>query len=169
MRFNHIPDVTVTADFAMENGQRYRYRLDVALENPPPANATACVIMMNPSYACVEHADKSVQFMERIVFLKQLPEFADVGRLIVVNQFAKIQTRNFQGLPQDIGSRNNAAIQTAFAESGIIIAAWGCANPFHNRIALISELLATMMPGKRLYRTSKHPSRGKYAGFILPW
>jgi hypothetical protein len=99
VRFNHIPEITVTADFAEENGQQYRYRLDVALKNPPPANITACVIMMNPSYACVEHADKSVQFMERVVFLKELPEFADVGRLIVVNQFAKIQTKDFQGLP----------------------------------------------------------------------
>ncbi|WP_045222063.1 DUF1643 domain-containing protein [Desulfonatronum thioautotrophicum] len=168
MRFNHIPGVTVTADFAVENGQRYRYRLDVMLENPSTTNDTACVIMMNPSYACIEHADKSVQFMERVVFLKGLPEFADVGRLIVVNQFARIQTREFQGLPQDIGSGNNAAIQTAFAESDIIIVAWGCANPFRDRMRFVLDLLATM-PGKRLYRTSKHPSRGKYAGFILPW
>lgn len=168
MRFNHIPGVTVTADFAVENGERYRYRLDVMLKTPPPANATACVIMMNPSYACVEHADKSVQFMERVVFLKGLPEFADVGRLIVVNQFAKIQTREFQGLPQEIGSRNDAAIQKAFAESEVIIVAWGRANPFRDRMRFILDLLATM-PGKRLYRTSKHPSRGRYAGFIQPW
>lgn len=168
MRFNHIPEVTVTADFAEENGQRYRYRLDVRLKHPPSANVTACVIMMNPSYACVEHADKSVQFMERVVFLKGLPEFAGVGRLIVVNQFAKIQTKDFQGLPQDIGSRNDAAIQAAFEESDVIIVAWGCANPFRERIAFAQELLASM-PGKRLYRTSKHPSRGRYAGFIQPW
>ncbi len=168
MRFNHIPGVIVTADFAVENGQRYRYRLDVSLVNPPSVGATACVIMMNPSYACVEHADKSVQFMERVVFLKELPEFAEVGRLIVVNQFAKIQTKDFQGRPQDIGSRNDAAIRTAFAESDVIIVAWGCANPFCERMAFVQELLANM-PEKRLYRTSKHPSRGKYEGFIQPW
>jgi len=139
VRFNHIPEITVTADFAEENGQQYRYRLDVALKNPPPANITACVIMMNPSYACVEHADKSVQFMERVVFLKGLP-----------------------------GSRNDAAIRAAFEESDVIIVAWGCANPFRERITFAQELLASM-PGKRLYRTSKHPSRGRYAGFILPW
>jgi hypothetical protein len=168
VRFNHIPEVTVTADFAEDNGQRYRYRLDVRLKHPPFANITACVIMMNPSYACVEHADKSVQFIERVVFLKELPEFAGVGRLIVVNQFAKIQTKDFQGLPQDIGSRNDAAIRAAFDKSNIIIVAWGCANPFRERIAFVQELLASM-PGKRLYRTSKHPSRGRYADFILPW
>ena len=79
--------------------------------------------MMNPSYACVEHADKSVQFMERVVFLKGLPEFEGVGRLIVVNHFAKIQTHEFQGQAHEIGSGNDAAIEQAFKDSDIIILA----------------------------------------------
>lgn len=53
--------------------------------------------MQNPSYAGEEVADKSVQFMEKVVFQKGLPEFRDVRRLIVVNQFAYIETNNFEG------------------------------------------------------------------------
>ncbi len=123
--------------------------------------------MMNPSYACVEHADKSVQFMERVVFLKGLPEFAGVGRLIVVNQFAKIQTHAFQGQAHELGSRNDAAIAEAFAQSEIIILGWGCANPFRERIDFVHGILDGMT-GKRLYQTRTHPSRARYEGFIIP-
>ena len=110
MRYEHIKDVAVTAQFSFENDLHYRYRLEITLKDASPTGKTACVVMQNPSYAGEDVADKSVQFMEKVVFKKDLPEFAGVCRLIVVNQFAYIETNNFQGLPHQIGALNDAAI-----------------------------------------------------------
>jgi hypothetical protein len=163
MAYLHIPGVTVTAKFSAD--RQFRYRLDISLVEPRAATETACVVMMNPSYANETVADKSVQFMEKNVFERGLPEFSRVRRLIVVNQFARIQTNNFQGEPHEIGPRNNAAIRAVLAESEHIILGWGKANPFVERQEFVLGLLHKL-PGKKLYRTRMHPSRGRYDGFI---
>lgn len=168
MVYKHIDYVTVTAQFAFENDLRYRYRLDITLTDAPPTGKTACVVMQNPSYAGEEVADKSVQFMEKVVFKKDLAEFADVRRLIVVNQFAYIQTNDFQGLPHEIGAVNDAAIKDALNESDIVILGWGAANRFTARKSYVLDLLAEM-PQKMIYQTRMHPSRGRYDGFIQPY
>jgi len=62
-------------------------------------------------------------------------------RLLVVNQFAAIQTNGFRGLPHEIGPENNAAFKTALQESDIVILGWGCANPFKTRQAFVISLL----------------------------
>jgi hypothetical protein len=123
--------------------------------------------MQNPSYANEQTADKSVQFMEKIVFQKNLPEFADVRRLIIVNQFAYVKTNDFQGLPHEIGSENNAAIQEALKESDIIILAWGVGNRFKERQVFVRDLICQMV-GRRIFETKKHPSRAGYKDFIQP-
>jgi hypothetical protein len=61
--------------------------LEIVLNGAAPTGKTVCVVMQNPSYAGEDVADKSVQFMEKVVFQKGLAEFTDVRRLIVVNQF----------------------------------------------------------------------------------
>jgi hypothetical protein len=165
MLYKHIDGVFVKAQFAEENGLRYRYRLEVTLENAPRNGKTVCVIMQNPSYASETIADKSVQFMEKVIFRKELPEFGKVCRLIVVNQFARIQTNGFKGLAHEVGFYNDLAIEAAFKESDIIIVAWGCSNPFTERKGFALNLLKAMK-GKRKYVTRMHPSRGRYAGFI---
>lgn len=124
--------------------------------------------MQNPSYAGENVADKSVQFMEKVVFQKQLREFTGVQRLVVVNQFARIQTNNFQGLAHEIGSGNDKAIEMALDEADIIILGWGSGNPFDKRKAFVLELLQKMK-GKQLFKTKMHPSRGRYDGFIQPF
>lgn len=124
--------------------------------------------MQNPSYACEEFADKSVQFMEKVVFEKGLPEFRGVRRLIVVNQFAKIQTNDFQGLPDEIGSLNDAAIKSALEESDIVILGWGSSNRFEERKAFVLGLLGETKD-KTIFKTRMHPSRGRYKGFIQPY
>ncbi len=86
--------------------------------------------MQNPSYAGVEIADKSVQVLERVVFEKNIEEFNGVERLIIVNQFAFIQTNNFIGTDEQVGNRNNDAISEAIDESDIVLLAWGKANRF---------------------------------------
>ena len=74
-------------------------------------------MLQNPSYAGEVLADKSVEFMEKVVFKKGLLESDSVRRLIVVNQFDYIQTNNFEGLPHQIGKNNDASITAALNES----------------------------------------------------
>lgn len=168
MRYEHINGVEITAQFSFENDLHFRYRLEITLKEALPAGKTACVVMQNPSYADVDVADKSVQFIEKVVFKNDLPEFAGVRRLIVVNQFAYIETNNFQGLPHQIGSLNDGAIKDALHESDIIILGWGSSNRFVERKAFVCGLLAEM-PHKTLLKTNMHPSRGRYYGFIQPY
>lgn len=167
MIYEHIDGVDVTAQFAFEGDVRFRYRLDVVLRDAAHNGKTVCVVMQNPSYAGEDVADKSVQFMERVIFWKGLPEFKDVRRLIVVNQFARIQTNGFQGLPHEIGAHNDAAIKEALTESDIIVLAWGAANRFEERKSFVLGLLEGM--SKVVFITRMHPSRGRYQGFIQPY
>lgn len=167
MRHEHIPGVSVSAQFAWEEEVHYRYRLEITLQAEAADGKTACVVMQNPSYAGEDVADKSVQFMEKVVFQKGLPEFNGVHRLIVVNQFARIQTNHFQGLPQDIGANNNAAIEAALRESDIVILGWGSGNRSNERKDFVLGLLKQMR-GKQLFQTKMYPSRGRYDGFIQP-
>lgn len=164
-QYKHIEGVSVIAQFAEENGLHYRYRLEVNLQTRKISGKTACVVMQNPSYAGEDVADKSVQFMEKVVFQKEFPEFRDVRRLIVVNQFARIQTNYFQGLSLDIGVNNNSVIKDALQESDIIIIAWGSGNGFDERKAFVFGLLHEMN-NKQLLQTKMHPSRGQYRGFL---
>lgn len=167
MRHLHINNVIAKPQFAAEGGIDYRYRLVITRIGAAKPPLTACVVMQNPSYAGADVADKSVQFMEKNVFERGLPEFAGVERLIVVNQFARIQTNNFAGLQTDIGKKNNQAIREALAASDIIIIGWGVSNRFEARKEFVYGVLRQLR-GKKLYQTRMHPSRGHYAGFIQP-
>ncbi len=164
--YKHIDGVKVKAKFSKD--LCYRYRLEITQKNSLSPGKTVCVVMQNPSYAGEDVADKSVQFMEKVVFQKQFPEFEGAKRLIVVNQFARIQTNNFQGLAHDIGSRNDSEIKSALNESGIIIIGWGAVNRFQERQAFVFGLLQKMK-GKQLFKTKMHPARGRFAGFVEPF
>lgn len=166
MIYRHIAGVSVKALFYSDEGVRYRYRLEVA--RSASLGKTVCVVMQNPSYASDEVADKSVQFMEKVVFEKGLAEFHGVSRLIVVNQFARIQTNGFRGLPDEVGPQNDAAIREALEESDIVIIGWGSSNRFEVRKAFVLGLLQDM-PQKMVLKTRMHPSRGRYEGFIQPF
>lgn len=97
MIYKHMDGVSVVAQFEWENGLYYRYRLEITMDNASLHGKTVCVVMQNPSYAGKDVADKSVQFMEKVVFMKALPEFEGVRRLIVVNQYAYFRPRIFRG------------------------------------------------------------------------
>jgi hypothetical protein len=168
MIYEHIDGVSVTAQFAWEGELRYRYRLEIVMKDAAQKGKTACIVMQNPSYAGEDVADKSAQFMEKVVFKKGLPEFVGVSRLIVVNQFARIQTNDFQGLPFEIGALNDAAIKDALHASDIVILGWGSSNRFEERKAFVLGLLGEMKQ-KTLFKTRMHPSRGRYDGFIQPY
>ncbi|WP_413898516.1 DUF1643 domain-containing protein [Rhodoferax sp.] len=103
----------MVACFSSESKSRYRNRLEINLKGAAPLGKTVCAVIQNPSYAGEDVADKSVQFLEKVVFKRGLPEFDGVRRLIVVNQFAYIQTNDFEGLPHQIGELNDATITSA--------------------------------------------------------
>ena len=168
MIYDHIEGVQVTAQFSQEGDQRFRNRLEINLTDAPPAGKTVCAVMQNPSYAGEDVADKSVQFLEKVVFKKGLPEFDDVRRLIVVNQFAYIQTNDFEGLPHQVGELNDAAIMSALNEADIVVLAWGSSNRSETRKAFVHGILRGMKH-KTVLRTKMHPSRGQYDGFIQPF
>lgn len=166
MCYEHIDGVKVRSCFS-ESG-KYRYRLEITLDPPPEIGKTVCVVMQNPSRANEEEADKSVQVMEKVVFQKGLPEFTDVRRLIIVTQFAYVQTNDFKGRDDQIGPENDRAIKDALEESDIIIFAWGSANRFEARQEKILAMVQKMQ-GKILLKTRSHPSRMQYDGFIMPY
>ena len=166
MIFKHIDAVKVSAYFSKERIPRYRYRLEIV--SKLMSGKTVCAVMQNPSYAGEKVADKSVQFLEKVVFQRGLPEFRGVRRLIVVNQFAFIETNNFEGRPDQIGTRNNSAIKLALKEADIIILGWGSGNRCKDRQDFVINLLKKLK-GKQLFKTKMHPSRGRYAGFIQPF
>lgn len=165
MIHKHIDGVKASAQFSKD--RKYRYKLEILLQSKSERWKTVCVVMQNPSYAGEDVADKSVQFLEKVIFQRVLPEFRDVRRLIIVNQFAYIETNNFKGRPDQIGLRNDIAIESALKESDIVILAWGSGNRFKDRQAFVINLLKSLN-SKQLFKTKMHPSRGRYDGFIQP-
>ena len=166
MIHKHIDGVKVSAQFSKD--KKYRYRLEIVLESASVKGRAVCVVMQNPSYAGADVSDKSVQFMEKVVFQRELPEFREVRRLIVVNQFAYIETNNFKGRADQIGAKNNSAIESALRDADIVILGWGSGNRFKDRQDFVINLLKKLK-GKQLFKTKMHPSRGRYAGFIQPF
>lgn len=170
MSYKHIKGVTATPKFTVENGRKFRYRLEIANSDAPLAGKTVCLVMQNPSYADENVADRSVQFMEQLVFEKKHPAFKQAQRLIVVNQFALVQTSGLQGNDDDIGKDNDKEIEKALRESDIVILGWGSSNKFDLRKCVVFNLLKKM-PEKNIYKTKIHPSRASHndVDFIQPF
>jgi hypothetical protein len=164
MIYRHIDGVQVTATFSP--CRQYRYRLEITLNSPVAGNpVTVCAILQNPSAANADIADKSVQFLEKLVFIQGLPPFAGALRLIIVNQFAFIQTKAFAGMDLHIGSENDKHIEQAIAEADVILIAWGKSNPYTSRKQAIDRML-TNQNHKLLLQGKSHPSRASYNGYV---
>lgn len=161
MTIEHIKGVIATPKFTVEKGRHFRYRLEVTKPDAPTSGKTVCVVMQNPSRADEKVADRSVKFMEQLVFGNIHPAFKQIRRLIVVNQFALVQTSEFQGNNEDIGKDNDKEIENALRESDIVIIGWGSSNRFDLRKCVVFSLLKEMH-GKEIYKTKVHPSRASY-------
>ena len=161
MIYKHIDGVGVQPKFS--KCLQYRYRLDISLKTAAKDQTkTVCAIMQNPSVANKKIADKSVQFLEKLVFKKDTPQFFDVRKLIIVNQFAFIQTKEFSGQDKHIGRENDRHIKEAIAESDIILIAWGKSNTYESRKQAINK----MLNNKVLLKGKSHPSRASYDGYV---
>ncbi|MBZ2169460.1 DUF1643 domain-containing protein [Marinobacter sp. F4216] len=165
MKFNHIENVTVEATFS--DCGRYRYCLRVK-KNDASGNKKVCVIMQNPSVANSEVADRSVQFLEKLIFLKGYSEFNDVNEIVIVNQFAYVQTNDFSGSSIHIGPENDSYIKSAVESSDIVLVAWGSGNGYNERKMAINAIISAAK-NKTLLQTKAHPSRGTYVDFVTPY
>jgi hypothetical protein len=165
MTYLHRPGLTVKAEFSPEDIPIFRYYLEITRNGDRSCSKTVCAIMQNPSYANVEIADKSVQVLEKVVFEKDYEELKGVQRLIIVNQFGYIQTKNFIGNEEQIGKRNEKAIIDAIDKADIVLIAWGKANKYIERK---KNILKVIQAKKEIVvlQTSRHPSRVIYDGFI---
>lgn len=163
--YRHIDKVEAHATFS--DCKKYRYRLDISLNNKPTDSDTkiVCAVMQNPSVANSEIADKSVQFLEKLIFTKGIPNFSGVRKLIVVNQFAFVQTNDFSGRDEHIGPENNSHISRAISESDIILVAWGSSNAYGTRKTEINVMLKAQS-GKSLLQGKSHPSRASYVDYV---
>ncbi len=165
MIYKHIPYVFVQAKFS--DCKKFRYQLTI--ENTAKTNGSSlCIVMQNPSVATAKFADKSVQFLEKIIFEKEVELFRNVKTIIVVNQFAYVQTNGFIGSTNKIGKENDNFIRQAIQDSDIVIVAWGKTNPFLKRQEDILRIIYSF-EGKKVLMTKKHPSRGTYQDFIMPF
>ncbi len=145
----------------------YRYKL--TLENSHlKTGKVLCVIMQNPSIASCQIADKSVQFLEKLVFLKKESPFENIRIMEIVNQFALVQTKNFVGTNNAIGKKNDSIIKETIKNADLVVIAWGKTNSYQSRKNFIHGLLSHYGK-KHVYRTRKHPSRGSYNNFIVPY
>jgi hypothetical protein len=161
----HRPGLKIEAEFSSEPDPQFRYRMSAIKKDAAVNSKTVCAIMQNPSHADEKKADKSVQVLERVVFEKDYEEFSNVGQLIIVNQFAFIQTKGFNGTQKHIGTRNDETIAQAIEQSDIILIAWGKTNGYIQRKKEILKVIDRHQD-KRLLQTSMHPSRVTYKGFI---
>ncbi|GHU10894.1 hypothetical protein FACS1894185_3190 [Betaproteobacteria bacterium] len=164
MVYRHIDKVVARATFS--DCSQYRYRLDISLIEPTESDTkTVCAIMQNPSVANSDVADKSVQFLEKLIFTKGLLQFSGVRKLIIVNQFAFVQTNDFSGQDGHIGKENNTYIQQAIFESDIILVAWGSGNTYNARKSEINAMIKAQK-GKCLLIGKSHPSRASYIDYV---
>ncbi|MEQ8211787.1 MAG: DUF1643 domain-containing protein [Lacipirellulaceae bacterium] len=165
--YYHRSDLSVDVVAETVKGVRYRYLLDVKLRSQPKGSGeTACIVMQNPSEANQEKADKSVKFLENYFFEKRFPRFSAVSRLLIVNQFARVKTNNFQGKPSDIGAENDKYIQKAISKSDLAIIAWGSSNTYCDRQVAIKAFLKKRA-GLRCYQTTKHPRCGEHSSSYI--
>lgn len=165
MIFRHIPGISAEAVFS-ECG-KFRYKL--IIENTvSDGDKTVCAVMQNPSVANSDIADKSAQFLEKLIFKKDYIEFNDVNKIIIINQFAYVQTNDFDGSESHIGTENDTHIRQAVNTSDIVLIAWGTSNRHDGRKRVINSII-NEFSSKVLLQTKAHPSRGTYVDFIKPY
>ena len=165
MTYKHIEDVIVTnAEFS--NDKKFRYKLEIQLKDKNDGEVL-CVIMQNPSYADKNTADKSVNFLEKLIFKKGYEEFSKIYKIVIVNQFAYVQTNDFSGSDEEIGKENDKIIEDCITKADVVLIAWGKSNSFKKRIDFVNSVLRKEQNyNKKCYVAKKHPSRGFYDNFI---
>ena len=160
--FKHLQGLKIRAVFS--DCGNYRYLLDIEKEEQKKGKRV-CAIMLNPSVADESRADKSVQFLEKLIFEKDSDFFKGVNRISIVNLFAFVQTRDFEGKPEQVGPQNDHYLETAISGADIVLIAWGKSESHPERKARVLQVL-DRYPSKTILVTKIHPSRGRYGDFI---
>ena len=160
--FRHLEGLIITAVFS--DCGIFRYLIENK-KTKETSGKRVCAIMLNPSVANETRADKSVQFLEKLIFEKASRYFKGVTNLSIVNLYAFIQTRDFEGRPEQVGPQNDHYLEAAISRADIVLIAWGKSDSHPQRKAGILEVL-DQYPGKTILVTKSHPSRGTYMDFI---
>jgi len=175
MIYRHIEGVSAKPTFS--KCRKFRYKLDIQL-NGGSGNKTACVIMLNPSMANADIADKSVNFLEKLFFQKDFQkkftgeirpcqEFKGITKLIIVNLFAFIQTREFNCDQKRVGPENDSHIRKALATSNVVLIAWGAkGNPCCESRENTVKSLIKKSGNKNSFLAKKHPALFTYKNFL---
>lgn len=164
LTYRHLENLIVSANFSTCG--KFRYQLTI--EDPKSDGVkTVCVVMQNPSEAGENRADRSVQFLEKLIFKGNYNVFKEVSKIIIVNQYAFIQKKGFLGRTDKIGADNNTFLKHAIKSSDIVLIGWGKMNHYEERKETVFQILANYSD-KILLETKKHPSRGFYEDFIRP-
>ena len=162
--FKHLEGLQVRAEFS--DCGNFRYLLEI-IRDTNKQERRVCAVMLNPSIANDKQADKSVQFLEKLIFEKPSSYFKNISGLTIVNLFAYIQTRNFEGSPEQVGPLNDQYLQMAISEADMVLIAWGKTCDYPERQAFVMKALEKT-PEKPVFITNSHPSRGTYKDFVRP-
>lgn len=162
--YKHIDNLKVTAEFSED--KKFRYKLEaIKTDRVDSDTKTVCVIMQNPSNANEKVAYKSVHFIENLIFDKNNKEFENVSKIIVVNQFAYVKTKDFKGGREFLGPENDEYIKSAINEADVILVAWGKSNKYDYRKVSINQMLR-LTSNKKMYETISHPSMPSYNNIL---
>jgi hypothetical protein len=156
----NLPEVEVFTKFS--DDRKHRYLMEILMKDE--GTRIVCAVMQNPSYACKEIADKSINFLEQLIFTKGRPEFKNVGKLVIVNQFSYIQTTKFKGGTDKLDEKTNFYIHIGISQADIILLAWGPNNKYKDRSDDIKSYID--FTKQEVYFTKTHPSHGKYDELI---
>jgi hypothetical protein len=142
-------------------GESYRYRLELIPKikvDPKVKGKTVCVVMQNPSKATAIESDLSVNKLKKMILDKEL--FGPVKKLVIVNQFARYQTKVDYDSKDDLfnDTDNDEHIFKAFENADVIIIAWGSSNKYRKRQAKIIRMLNMIESGKEIFFTKTHPA-----------
>jgi hypothetical protein len=162
--YRHVMGLRISSVFS--DDLKYRYKLIAETSDIKDGDLAVCVIMQNPSYANDDIADKSINFLEQLIFQKKLKVFENVKRMVVVNQYAQILTEGFKPDENSNGGDNNASIEQTIIKSDIIVIAWGASNSFKDRKEFVHKLLREST-SKIILATKKHPSLGSLSEDFL--
>jgi len=165
--YNHLDGLYVAPPFFVDN-RTFRYKIEIYKPREIEGlGETLCVILQNPSYADETRADKSINIIEKVVFEKDYKVFDKVDHIVIVNQFAYVQTKNFYGDEGKIGVLNDYILEREIKNADIILIGWGLDNHYSDRKKTIKKIIFdNQNKNKKIYITSMHPCVVKYDDYI---
>lgn len=84
--FSQVNIKAIKTDFSKDN--KHRFSLKIPFSNRS-GSETLCIIGQNPSYANSQHADKTLHYLEKLIYQKR----PNCSCIIMINLFSRIDTK----------------------------------------------------------------------------